>query len=67
MNNGDAMAEDVATASKELLDAIHLQLYKADKAILENLIEKAEGLDLSGYTADSAAVLKTALSTAKTI
>lgn len=43
MNNGDAMAEDVATASKELLDAIHLQLYKADKAILENLIEKAEG------------------------
>ena len=67
MNNGDAMAEDVATASKELLDAIHLQLYKADKAILENLIEKAEGLDLSGYTAESAAVLKTALSTAKTI
>lgn len=67
MNNGDAMAEDVATASKELLDAIHLQLYKADKAILENLIEKAEGMDLSGYTAESAAVLKTALSTAKTI
>ena len=61
MADGDAMEEDVSAAAAELLDAIHLQLYKADKTVLESLIEKAEGLDLSGYTAESVAALKTAL------
>ena len=67
MNDGDAMAEDVATAAEDLLDAMHLQLYKADKAILKNLIAKAEGLNLTGYTAESVAVLKTALANANTV
>lgn len=67
MNDGDAMAEDVSTAAEDLLDAIQLQLYKADKAILESLIAKAEGLDLIGYTAESVAVLKTALAKANTV
>lgn len=67
MNNGDAMAEDVSAAAENLLDAMHLQLYKADKAILESLIAKAEGLDLTGYTAESVAVLKTALANANAV
>ena len=67
MNDGDAMAEDVATAAEDLLDAMHLQLYNADKAILKNLIAKAEGLNLTGYTAESVAVLKTALANANTV
>ncbi len=67
MNNGDAMEEDVSAAAEDLLNAMHLQLYKADKAILESLIAKAEGTDLAGYTAESSAALKTALASAKAV
>ena len=67
MVDGDAMAAEVSAAAQDLLDAIHLQLYKADKAVLESLIAKAEGLDLAGYTAESAAVLKTALANANAV
>ncbi len=61
MDDGDAMEDEVSFATEELLNSIHLQLYKADKAILESLIQKAEGLDLTSYTQESVAVLKSAL------
>lgn len=48
-----------------MLNAILAQRFKADKAILEDLIDKAEGMDLAGYTAESVAVFRTALAQAQ--
>ena len=61
MADGDAMDEDIQPAAEALLDAILAQRFKADKSILEELVNKAEGMDVSGYTAESVAVFKAAL------
>ena len=61
MADGDAMEEDVQPAAEALLNAILAQRFKADKSILEELVNKAEGMDLSGYTAESVAVFRAAL------
>ena len=61
MADGDAMEEDVQSASEALLNAILAQRFKANKSILEELVNKAEGMDVSGYTAESVAVFKAAL------
>ena len=61
MADGDAMEEDVQPATEALLNAILAQRFKADKSILEELVNKAEGMDLSGYTAESVAVFRAAL------
>ena len=65
--DGDAMQEDVDKAAGDLLNAILAQRYKADKDILEGLIGKAEGMDLTGYTAESVATFRTALANAKAV
>ena len=41
--------------------------FKADKSILEDLINKAESMDLSGYTAASVATFRTALANAQAV
>ena len=64
MDDGDAMKEDVEAAADALLEAILAQRYKADKSILEGLINKANGMDLSQYTAESVALFKAALAEA---
>ena len=57
----------VDEAADALLDAILAQRYKADKSILDDLINKAEGIDLTGYTAESVAVFRTALQSAQAV
>ena len=65
--DGDAMDEDIKPVAQALLDAILAQRFKADKSILEDLIGKAEGMDLTGYTAESVATFRTALATAQNV
>ena len=63
----NAMTGDIRPVVDELLNAILAQRFKADKSILEDLITKAEGMDLTGYTAESVAVFQKALSEAQAV
>ena len=63
----DTMQGEMDEAADALLDAILAQRYKADKSILEDLIGKAEGIDLEGYTAESVATFRTALQNAQAV
>ena len=65
--NGDATQDVVDEAADNLLNAILAQRYKADKDNLKALVDKAEGLELSAYTKESADVLRTALKQAKAV
>ena len=65
--DGDAMDEDIQPVADALFNAILAQRFKADKSILEELIGEAEGMDLSGYTAQSVAVCRTALANAQAV
>ena len=65
--DGDAMKGDVETAANDLLSAILAQRYKADKSILEELINQASGLDLSQYTAASVQAFSAALRSANLV
>ena len=65
--DGDAMEEDIQPVAQALLNAILAQRFKADKSILEDLIIKAEGIDLTGYTAESVATFRTALQNAQAV
>ena len=67
MADGDAMEEDIQPVAEALLNAILAQRFKADKSILEDLIHQAEGMDLSGYTAESVATFRTALANAQAV
>ena len=67
MNDGNAMEEDVQPAAEALLNAILAQRFKADKSILDDLVNQAEGMDLSGYTAESVEAFRTALATAQAV
>ena len=66
-NASDTMQGEMDEAADALLDAILAQRYKADKSILEDLIGKAEGIDLEGYTAESVATFRTALANAQAV
>ena len=59
--SGNALDEDIQPACEKLLHAIMIQRYKANKANLEELIQKAEAIDLSKYTEESVAAFRTAL------
>lgn len=63
----DATQEQVDQAAQDLLDAILAQRFKADKSILEDLIGQVEGMDLSGYSAQSVAAVRTALANAQVV
>ena len=65
--DGDAMDSDIKPVAENLLNAILAQRYKADKSILEELIKKAEGMDLSGYTEESVNVFNSALRAANAV
>ena len=67
MADGDAMEEDVQPAAEALLNAIMAQRYKADKSILNELVNKAEAMNVSGYTFESVALFTTALQNAKVV
>ena len=64
-NYENAMQEEVNTAYSELVTAfLNLRLIP-DKSLLEELINKAEGLDSANYTKASYAVVESALAAAK--
>ena len=63
----DTMQGEMDEAADALLNAILAQRYKADKSILEDLIGKAESIDLTGYTAESVATFRTALQNAQAV
>lgn len=65
MDNGDALDEDIKPVAEALIKAIELQRYKADKSILEELINKAGTIDESLYTPESVSLFKTALKAAE--
>ena len=67
MEDGNALQNDVDKAAETLLNAILAQRFKADKSILEDLIGKAEGMDLSSYTAESVATFRMALANAQAV
>ena len=66
-NASDTMQGEMDEAADALLDAILAQRYKADKSILEDLIGKAESINLEGYTAESVATFRTALQNAQAV
>ena len=64
-NDENAMQEEVNNAYSELVTAfLNLRLIP-DKSLLEDLINKAEGLDKANYTKASYAVVESALAVAK--
>ncbi len=63
----NAMTGDIQPVVDELLNAILAQRFKADKSILEDLVGQAEGMDLTGYTAESVATFRTALQNAQAV
>ena len=65
--DGDALEEDVQPAAEALLNAILAQRFKADKSNLEDLIAKAESIDLSKYTEESVAVFQAAFKAANAV
>ena len=67
MADGDAMDEDIQPAAEALLNAILAQRFKADKSILEGLLQQAEDINLEHYTAESVAVFRTALANAQAV
>ena len=65
--DGDAMQGDIDDAWNALTDAMVNLRLKADKTVLEDLLNEAAGLDLSSYTEESAAVFRTALASAQAV
>ena len=65
--DGDAMDEDIKPVAEDLLNAILAQRFKADKSILEELIAKAEAMDLNGYNEASVGAFRSALAAAQAV
>ena len=63
----NAMDSDIQPVVDTLLNAILAQRFKADKSILEDLIGKAENINLEGYTAESVAAFRSALAQAQAV
>ena len=66
-DDGDALQGDVDAAADALLNAILAQRYKADKSILEDLINQANEIDTNLYTAESVQAFTAALKSANAI
>ena len=66
-DNGDALDEDVKEASQALLDAIIMQRFKANKDNLQEVINKANALDLDQYTDESVQLFLAALKEANAV
>ena len=65
--DGDAMEGDIQPAADALLNAILAQRYNADKSILEEIINQANEIDTSLYTAESVQAFTAALKSANAI
>ena len=67
LSDGDAFQEDIDSAWNALVDAISNLRLKADKSVLEDLINEAEGIDTSLYTEESAGVFTAAFQKANAV
>lgn len=67
MADGDAFQEDVDAAWNTLTEALGSLRLKADKTVLQDLLEEAAGLDLTKYTDESVQVFKAALAKAQSV
>ncbi len=67
MKDGNALEEDIEPAADALLKAILEQRLKANKSNLEDLINKAETIDLSKYTKESVETFLKAFDEAKVV
>ena len=65
--DGDAMQEDVDSATEALLNAILAQRFKANKSILEDLLAEAENVDTTGASEAAVAAFRTALDNARAV
>lgn len=63
----NALQKQVDEAWTALVDAMENLRLKADKSVLEDLLNKVEGLDLSQYTDESVAVFNAALAKAQAV
>ena len=67
LSDGDAFQEDADKAWDTLVTAMENLRLKADKSVLEGILNEAESLDLSRYTEESAAVFRLALANAQAV
>ena len=67
LESGNAWQEEIDKAADDLMEAMSNLRMKPNKDILNDMINKAEGTDLSGYTEDSVAALNAALANAQTV
>ena len=65
--DGDAMQDETDEAWNNLVEAMNALRLKADKSVLEDLINQTEDLDLTGYTEESVSVFRAALAAANDI
>ena len=67
LSDGDALQGDTDEAWDALVEAMENLRLKADKDVLEDILDEAEDLDLSLYTEESAAVFRAALANAQAV
>ena len=67
LSDGDAMQTETEAVWSALVDALSSLRLKADKSALEDLLNSLEGMDLSPYTEESAAVFHTAFASARAV
>ncbi|MBC5788085.1 glycosyl hydrolase [Clostridium facile] len=65
--DGDAMQAEINEVADDLLNAMLNLRYKADKSILEEVVAEADKVNANAYTAESYAVLATAVKDAKAV
>ena len=65
--SGNAWADEIQTATEELIKAMSNLRMAPNKDILNDMIQNAQGYDLSLYTEKSAAMLRSALSNAQAV
>ena len=65
--SGNAWDDDIKAATTELIEAMANLRMAANKDILNEMINKANALDLSAYTAESADAVRTALQAAEAL
>ena len=65
--DGDALAEDVLTAENALIDSLVNLRYKADKSILQEVLNHAETIETTLYTAESVEVFNAAKQAAREV
>ena len=65
--DGNAMQDDVDSAYEALMEAMMNLRMQPNKDILNDLIDQVNGMDLSGYTADSVNALQDALAAAQAV